>query len=118
LDLNGMTAEERQKSLAQLVAQGDDRATQLIGAALRDSHWPVCDEFAGALAQIGGEAAKAQLLLALKARRHHVRSAATRVLATWGGDNVREAIQALANDPSYEVRQDVAQALARLHEHR
>ena len=106
-----MTAEERQEALAQLVAQGDHRAAEVIGAALRDSHWPACVEFAAALARISGEAAKAQLLLALKARRHHVRSAAVKALATLDGDNVRDAIQALTNDPSYEVRQDVVEAL-------
>jgi len=106
-----MIAEERHQSLAQLVAQGDDRAAEVIGAALRDSHWPACAEFAEALAQIGGEAAKAQLLRALRARRHHVRSAAVKALAILGGNGVREAIHLLADDPSYEVRQDVAEVL-------
>ena len=109
-----MTAEQRRQSLAQSVARGDDRTAEVIGAALRDSHWPACDELAAALAQIGGEAARTQLLQALKARRHHVRSAAVKALATLGGDDVREAIQALANDPSYEVRQDVAEVLVLL----
>lgn len=111
MDLNGMTAEERQESLAQLVAQGDAGAAEAIGAALHDSYWPACNEFATALAHIGGEAAKSQLLQALKAPRHHVRSAAVRALATLGGPDAREAIRALTNDPSYEVRQDVAEAL-------
>ncbi len=104
-----MTAEQRRQSLAQLVTQADERAAEAIGAALRDSHWPACDELAEALARIGGEAANAQLLRALKARRHHVRSAAVKALAILGGDDVPKALQALANDPSYEVRQDMAE---------
>ncbi len=111
-----MTAEERRQSLARLVAQDDDHAAEVIGAALRDSHWPACDELAAALAQTGTEAAKVQLLSALKARRHHVRSAAVKALATLGGDDVREAVLALVGDPSYEVRQDVEEALRQLGE--
>ncbi len=90
----------------------------MIGAALRDSHWPACDELAEALSRIGGEAAKAQLLRALKARRHHVLSAAVKALATLGGNDVPKVIHALANDPSYEVRQDVEEALEGLGGHR
>lgn len=114
MDLNDMTAEERQKSLSQLVEQSDDRAAEVIGGALHNSHWPACGELAEALAQIGGDSAAAQLLRALKARRHHVRSAAVKALATLGGPEVPEAIRSLAKDPSYEVRQDVAEALERL----
>jgi len=106
-----MTGEQRQQCLIQLVARADDRAAEVIGDALRDSHWPACDQLATALAQIGGEAAKAQLLRALRARRHHVRSAAVKALAILGGNGVREAIHLLADDPSYEVRQDVAEVL-------
>jgi len=111
MGLNEIAAEERQYALEQLVAQGDERAVEVIGTALWDSHWPACDAFAVALAQIGGVAARAQLARALKARRHHIRSAAVRALATLSGPGAREAIQALADDPSYVVRQDVGAAL-------
>ncbi len=114
MDLNSATAEERRKALDRLVVEGDDRAVGTIRAALSDSHWPLCDEFAAALVRIGGDAARMQLLQALTIRRHHVRSAAVKALAATGGTGVREAIQALVDDPSYEVRQDVTEALERL----
>ena len=114
VDPNSLSPDDRGEALNQLVATADENAVAVLGRALLDSHWPVCDEMADALARIGTSPAKAALLEALKARRHHIRSAAVKALATIGGEDVRKAIQALANDPSYEVRQDVAAALGRL----
>jgi hypothetical protein len=114
VNLNEMTAEERHQALEQLVARADGRAAALIGTALWESHWPVCEDLAAALARISGDTAKLALVRALKARRHHVRSAAIRALAAIGGCDARDAIRALHDDPSYEVRQDVAEVLEHL----
>jgi len=112
-DLNSLSAQERGEAVNHLVAAADEDAVAVLGRALLDSHWPLCDELAEALARIGTRPAKAALLKALKARRHHIRSAAVKALATIGGPAASTAIQSLANDSSYEVRQDVAEALQR-----
>jgi HEAT repeat protein len=111
VDPNSLSPDDRGVALNQLVAVADDSAVAVLGQALLGSHWPVCDDLANALARIGTEPAKAALLKGLKARRHHIRSAAVKALATIGGPDARTDIQSLANDPSYEVRQDVAEAL-------
>jgi HEAT repeat protein len=79
--------------------------------ALFSSNWPVCNEIADALAEIATPDAKAALIGALKVRRHHVRSAAIKALLFLPGNDVAAAVAGLKDDPSYEVRQDVARAL-------
>ena len=110
--LQAQDAPERDVAMAPLVAQGDQAAVTALSDALLRSHWPVSDELADALVRIGTDAARQGLLRALKGRRHHIRSAAVKALVRLGGDGVGAAIAALANDPSYEVRQDVQAALA------
>jgi len=102
---------ERQAALAKLVDDGDRTAVDLIGSALLESNWPVCDDLAAALAEIETAEARDTLVGTLKARRHHVRSAAIKALIRLGDASARPAIEKLADDPSYEVRQDVAEAL-------
>lgn len=114
MDLNSMSPQERQSALQRLCAEGDDQAVHHIGAALLASHWPTCEDLSEALARIGSRAARAALMKALKARRHHTRSAAVKALSQLGGADARAAIRELENDKSYEVRQDVAEALRRL----
>ena len=107
-------AAQRRQAIAGLAAQGDQQAASVLTDALLHSHWPVCDELADALAQMCTDAARQGLMRALRGRRHHIRSAAVKALARLGGAGLREVIAALANDPSYEVRQDVAEAIQRL----
>jgi len=109
--LVGADPREGRSTLDSLIRQGDDAAAEIIGAALHQSNWPVCNDLADALTRVGRATAREALVRALKARRHHVRSAAMKALARLGGAGVRAVIAALANDPSYEVRQDVAEAL-------
>jgi len=114
--LNSPDASERSRARERLLQHGPEEAVAAMATALRDSNWPVCNELAEAIAGIGGDGARTALISALKARRHHTRSAAVRALVRLGGRDVREAIERLASDPSYEVRQDVAEALRRLDE--
>ena len=113
-DLNSLSPCARRSALALLVQQGDDAASAVLSGALSGSHWPVCDELADALAAISTGAARDALTGALRARRHHVRSAAIKALVRLGDRDVREAIERLIQDPSYEVRQDVKEALRQL----
>jgi hypothetical protein len=46
---------------------------------------------------------------ALKGRRHHIRSAALKALAALGAEYAKQAVAVLADDPAYEVQQDVAE---------
>jgi HEAT repeat protein len=116
LDLQTLStdAAERRRVLGELVNSGDSSAAEALTTTLLKSNWPVCDELAEALAQIGGDEAKTGLIRALKGRRHHIRSAAVKALALLGGTGVREEIARLKDDPAYEVRQDVAEALRQL----
>lgn len=104
----------RKSALDRSVRDADRAGADAVGRALAQSEWPVCDELAAALARMGTPLARAALFAALKARRHHVRSAAIRALCEIGGPCVSERIAELGNDPAYEVRQDVAEALSRL----
>ena len=112
--LNALPPGERRSAIASLVAEPGPGVVTLLSGALGQSNWPVCNELADALAEIGGDAAHAALAEALTARRHHVRSAAVKALVRVGGVGVRDAIERLADDPSYEVGQDVQEALRRL----
>ena len=114
--LNSPDASERSRARERLLQHDPEEAVAALSAALGESHWPVCTELAEAIAAIGGDAARTALVSALKARRHHVRSAAVKALVRMAGRSVRDAIEGLACDPSYEVRQDVAEALQRLDE--
>jgi HEAT repeat protein len=104
----------RREAISALVARGDAAAVDELRAALLRSQWPVCDELSEGLAQIATEEAKSALMDGLRARRHHVRSAVIRSLAQFAGEDVKIAIAQLGDDRSYEVRQDVAEALKRL----
>jgi len=108
------SSREGRSALASLIRRGDNAAAELIGIALLRSNWPACDRLADALVQTGTDEARTALIQALKGRRHHIRSAAVKALVRIGGPGVREAIERRANDPSYEVRQDVAEALRQL----
>jgi HEAT repeat protein len=112
--LRSNDAGERSQVMATLVTQGDQQAIAALADALLKSHWPACDQLADALAQIGTDEARRGLMGALKGRRHHIRSAAVKALARVGGESVRCAVAALAEDPAYEVRQDVAEALRQI----
>jgi HEAT repeat protein len=100
--------------IEELVRDGGPAAVDLLGRELSASNWPLCNELADALVRIGTRAAQQALCLALKARRHHVRSAAIRGLSQMGGPEAAERIAELANDRAYEVRQNVAEALLAL----
>jgi len=106
--------DRRRQFLRELARDASEDVMRTLGQALIQSHWPVCDEIADALAEIGGDGARDSLLAALKGRRHHVRSAAIKALARLRGAGIREAIEELRSDPSYEVRQDVSAALQEL----
>lgn len=97
-----------------LVQDGSDGAVETLAAALFSSNWPVCDELADALARIGTEHARSALVKALKARRHHIRSAAIRALVKTGDTRVAKEIAKLGDDPSYEVREDARRAVSEL----
>ena len=112
--LRSSDAGERKQVMASLVTQGDQQAIAALADALLKSHWPACNQLADALAQIGTDEAGQGLMRALKGRRHHIRSAAVKALARLGGKSVRDAVAALADDPAYEVRQDVAEALRQI----
>ena len=104
----------RARAMQELQKEPVDTVARVLGEALLDSNWPVCSELADGLAALGTGCSRDALLKALKARRHHIRSAAVKALSRLGDPSLKEPIAELADDPSYEVRQDVAEALGRL----
>jgi HEAT repeat protein len=97
------------------MADNEEYTQELIDSLLT-SHWPACDTIANSLAEIGTPNAVVGLLKGLRCRRHHVRSASLKALARFKDDAVIKAIEALRNDPAFEVRQDAAEALKKMNE--
>ena len=85
-----------------------------LGDLLLRSQWPGCKEIAQAIAQRGGEQAKLALLRALRAKRHHVRTAAVEALASMGDPAVIPDLLPLLKDRAYETRTAAAKAIEAL----
>jgi HEAT repeat protein len=85
-----------------------------LGERLLLSHWPQCNVLAEELAKIGGHEAKAGLLKALGAKRHHIRTAAIKALVTLGDHEAVQAFEDLLDDPSYETRMQAKEAIKAL----
>lgn len=75
-------------------------------AQLMKSHWPKCDVFAKEIASYDNETARNILVQALKANRHHIRTAAIRNLLKFKDHNLLDIIMPLLNDPAYETRME------------
>lgn len=85
---------------------------ELEGKLLK-SHWPKCNAFAEELAAIGTDEAKKALVSALKAKRHHIRTASIKALTSFG-DSVAEIIEPFLGDPAYETRMETKKAIKNL----
>jgi HEAT repeat protein len=77
---------------------------ELLKKEIMRSQWPKCDGLAQALVAIGSDDARGALVLALEARRHHVRTAAIRGLVSLGAVDAVQYIERHLDDASYETR--------------
>ena len=82
--------------------------------ALLKSHWPQCNILAKELIEIGGNDAKEALIGALRAKRHHVRTAAIVNLSKFSDVSLAIPIRPYLNDPSYETRMAAKAAIQEL----
>ena len=85
-----------------------------IKGLLLKSHWPKCNELAECLYEIGTQEAKDALLDSLKAKRHHIRTAAIKSLTKFQDEALVEHIRPLLNDPAYETRMQAIDTIKEL----
>jgi HEAT repeat protein len=78
---------------------------------LMNAHWPKCNEIAEQVFSYETDEAKEVLISALKAKRHHIRTAAIRSLAKYNDSDLAEYIKPLLNDPAYETRMEAEKAI-------
>jgi HEAT repeat protein len=78
------------------------------------SHWPKCNDLANEIMAYRNEESKNALIEALKARRHHVRTAAIKALASLHDMSVVEHIKPCLNDAAYETRIEAKKVLLEL----
>ena len=81
---------------------------------LMNSHWPKCNSLAQMLADHETDEARDALVVALGAKRHHVRTAVIRALVQLGDPAVIDSIRPLVNDPAYETRVEAKNAVGSL----
>ena len=87
---------------------------ETLKKSLMQSHWPKCDTLTQQLTEIGTEEAKLVLIEALKAKRHHIRTAAIKGLVSFEDNNIVEIIRPLLGDPSYETRMEAKKGIKTL----
>lgn len=73
---------------------------------LLKSQWPKCEALASEIASINTDEAKNVLIEALKAKRHHIRTAAIKSLMNFNDSSLPTTIKPLLNDPAYETRME------------
>lgn len=87
-----------------LAGQADDALVSRLRDELVDAHWPRCDALAEVLARIESPAAVAALTESLRAKRHHIRTAAIRGLVATGDASVAPTLERMLADSAYETR--------------
>ena len=83
---------------------------------LMNSHWPKCNNIAEELFLIGSDAAKEVLIDALKAKRHHIRTASLKALAKFKDPSLLKHLEPLINDSAYETRTEAEKIIHALKE--
>jgi hypothetical protein len=93
-----------------------DKKSEIEGLKnkLIDSQWPKCNELANEIMSHKNEEAKNALIEALNAKRHHVRTAAVKALASFDDISVVEHIKLCLNDAAYETRIEAKKVLLEL----
>ena len=82
--------------------------------SLLKSNWPTCNTIAQQIFEIGGESAKEALLAGLKGKRHHIRTAAIKLLGEFGDASLVPILQPFLNDSSYETRMEAKNVISKL----
>lgn len=86
----------------------------LLKEQLLKSHWPKCDALASEISAINTDEAKNVLIEALKAKRHHIRTAAIKNLATFNDISLIPNIEPLLNDSAYETRMEAKKVIKQI----
>lgn len=91
------------------ISEIEDLKNKLI-----ESQWPKCNDLAREIMSYGNEESKSALIEALKAKRHHARTAAIKALVSFHDMSVVEHIKPCLNDDAYETRIEAKNALYEL----
>ena len=83
----------------------------ILKESLIKSQWPKCNVLADELLSIGTEEAKNALVDALKAKRHHIRTASIKALAGFKDKSVVKIIENHLSDSAYETRIEAKNAI-------
>ncbi|HAU31995.1 MAG: hypothetical protein XD78_1418 [Desulfotomaculum sp. 46_296] len=85
-----------------------------LGKKLLESPWPMCDQIARQIYEMGGEEAKKVLLGGLKGKSHHIRLASIKMLTEFHDASLADYIKPFLDDPLYETRMQAKKSLAEL----
>lgn len=81
---------------------------------LLKSQWPKCNALASDIASVNTDEAKNALIEALKAKRHHIRTAAIKNLLSFNDTSLVSTIEPYLNDSAYETRMEAKQVIRQL----
>ena len=81
---------------------------------LMKSQCPKCEALASEIASVNTDEAKKVLIEALKAKRHHIRTAAIKNLVSFNDISLVSTIEPLLNDSAYETRMEAKQVIRQL----
>lgn len=108
--LDGGDAFERAHAGISLFLLGEDPGYDLVRDCLADSSMAIRNLAVEGAAEAGPEKARSLVLPMIEDASWVVRESAFRVLQTWPSDDeIRDALERGANDPSWYVRQTVAE---------
>ena len=94
------------------VKMSEGKSIQVLTNELLNSHWPKCNKLAEEiLNSFDPEDAKIALIKALRAKRHHIRTAAIHELSKLNDTSIIDIIKKHLDDPAYETREEAKKAL-------
>ena len=82
-----------------------------LGQKLLESPWPLCDQVALQIYEMGGEEAKDALLKGLQGKSHHIRLASIKMLTRFQDASLADYIRPFLDDPLYETRMQAKKSL-------
>ena len=90
---------------------GVNMDTKELEKKFLNSNWPNTDALADVIKQLSYEEAREIFLKGLKARRHGIRTASIRGIASYNQQEMVDVIRGFLADPSYETRMEAKMAV-------
>lgn len=97
-----------------LVQTADESVVEQLERELFKSRWPRCGALASALRHIGTDRARSALIACLKAKRHHVRTAAIEALTGFEDPGLADLLEPFLDDPAFETRFEAKKVITAL----